>query len=107
ALTDFEYEFVRDHSKTFEAVAAFRTQEASFGDDAASSLMRGLKVTSGFFRTIGVEPRLGRVFDAVELASGAPVVMLSDAAWRTRQAGDSGIVGRTIRLDGELRTVVG
>jgi predicted permease len=108
ALTDFQYEFVRDHSRAFEAVATYRTQEAHVGDESAAQPLRGLRVTSGFFRAIGFEPRLGRAFDARELeAAGPAVVILGDAVWRTRFGGDPDIVGRQIRLDGEVRTVVG
>ena len=108
ALTAFQYEFLRDHNRVFEAVATYRTQEVHLGDESAAQSLRGLRVSSGFFRTIGFRPRLGRAFDARELeAGGPPVVILGDGVWRTRFGADPGILGRQIRLDGESRTVVG
>lgn len=107
ALTDFQFEFVRDHARAFDAVAAYRTQEAHLGDGPAAQPISGLRVSSGFFRTIGIEPRRGRAFDANEFATDGPVVILSDAVWRTRLGADSGILGSRILLDGEPRTVVG
>jgi putative ABC transport system permease protein len=109
ALTGFQYEFVRDHNRSFEAVTTFRTQEAQLGDTSvATTPVRGLRVSSGFLRTLGFAPRLGRAFDATELATGATsVVILGDAVWRTRFGADPGMIGRAIRVDGELRTVVG
>lgn len=107
ALTDLQYEFVRDHSRVLDAVASYRTQEVHVGDEAAAQPLRGLRVTSGFFRTVGMNPRLGRAFDASELETEAAVVILSDQVWRTRFAADSAILGRAIRLDGEPRIVVG
>jgi predicted permease len=108
ALTAFQYEFLRDHNRAFEAVATYRTQEAFLGDESAAQPLRGLLVSSGFFRTIGFRPRLGRAFGARELEAGGPaVVILGDHVWRTRFAADHGILGRQIRLDGEPRTVVG
>jgi len=107
ALTSFQYEFVRDHGRTFEAVASYRTDEALLGNDA-STPVRGLRVSSGFFPTLGFAPRMGREFDSNELqAGGPPVVILGDAVWRTRFAADPSIVGRDVRLNGESRTVVG
>jgi predicted permease len=109
SLTAFQYEFVRDHNRTFDAVAAYRTQEAPLGDTTDNApALRGLSVTGGFFRTLGFAPRLGRAFDTDELEDGGPpVVILGDAIWRTRFGADRDIVGREIRLNGEPRTVVG
>ena len=108
ALTDLQYEFVRGHSRAFEAVAAYRTQEANLRDESEAPPLRGLRVTSEFFRAIGFTPRLGRAFDARELEAGGPAaVVLGDDAWRTRFGADPGILGRQIRLDEEPRTVVG
>lgn len=109
ALTAFQYEFVRQHSRSFAAVAAYRTEEAHLGDAAeVSPPVRGLGVSGEFFRTIGFTPRLGRAFDGTELATpAASVVILGDALWRMRFGADTGIVGRQIRLAGEPRTVVG
>ena len=105
--TSFQFEFVREHSRSFEALTTFRTEEAQIGDEA-STPVRGLRVSSGFFRTLGFAPRLGREFDASELLTGGPrVVILGDAVWRTRFGGDRAIVGRQVRLNGEARTVVG
>jgi predicted permease len=107
-LTAFQYEFLRDHNRAFEAVSTYRTQEAFLGDESAAQPLRGLLVGSGFFRTIGFRPRLGRAFDVRELEAGGPaVVMLGDDVWRSRFGADTGILGRQIRLDGESRTVVG
>jgi predicted permease len=108
ALTAFQYEFVRDHNRAFEAVSTYRTQEAFLGEESAAQRIRGLRVTGGFFRTIGFSPRLGRAFEARELEMGGPaVVILGDDVWRTRFGADPGILGRQVRLDGEPHTVVG
>jgi putative ABC transport system permease protein len=107
SLTSFQFEFVREHNRTFEAVATYRTDEALLGNEA-SSPVRGLRVSSDFFAAIGFVPRLGRAFDASESqAGGPPVVILGDAVWRTRFGADPSIVGREVRLNGDPRTVIG
>ncbi|HEU4628384.1 MAG TPA: ABC transporter permease [Gemmatimonadaceae bacterium] len=69
---------------------------------AASSL------TSGAFRALGVAPQLGRLFLASEDRPGtAPVVVLSDAYWRSSYGASPDVLGRTIVLDGVGHTVVG
>ncbi|MCI0435084.1 MAG: ABC transporter permease, partial [Gemmatimonadetes bacterium] len=108
ALTALQFEFVRDHNRTFEAVATYRTHEMHVGDESAAQPLRGLGVSGGFFRTIGFSPRLGRAFDVRELDAGGPaVVILGDDVWRMRFGADPGIIGRQIRLDDEPHTVVG
>ena len=107
ALSSFQYEFVREHSRALEVVASYQIAEAPLGE-AASTPVRGLRVTSGFFRTLGFTPRLGRAFDESEMQTGGPpVVILGNAVWRTRFGGDRSIVGQQIRLDGALHTVIG
>lgn len=79
------------------------------GDDAGEPAFVGSTwVFGNFFDVLGVRPALGRSFEVEESwAGGDMVVILSDALWRNRFAADSGIVGRTIRIDGAERVVVG
>jgi predicted permease len=66
------------------------------------------RVSSGFFRTLGVTPLLGRDFTANEEAPGGPhVVMLSYRTWQQRFAGSRNVVGQTATLSGVLYTVIG
>jgi putative ABC transport system permease protein len=107
ALTSFQYEFVRNNSRTLEAVATYKTHEALFGTET-SKPVRGLRATGEILRVLGFSPQLGRMFDAGELeAGGPPVVMLGDAVWRTRFGADRSIVGQQVRMNGEQRTVIG
>ncbi|HEX6315342.1 MAG TPA: ABC transporter permease [Gemmatimonadaceae bacterium] len=106
SLTAFQFEFVRKHNRTLEAITTYRTDESALGAEG-SDRIRGLRVGAGFFRTIGFAPRAGRPFDEGELQAGAPVVILGDAVWRTRFGADPSIVGRPVRLDGDLHTVIG
>lgn len=65
-------------------------------------------VGHAFFRLMGVPPRMGRGFTAGDEGAGAPpVAVLSHGFWESRFGGDPSVVGGTIRLGGELRTVVG
>jgi len=65
-------------------------------------------VTGNFFSTLGVNAAIGRTFtDAESWQSAVPVVILSDAAWRSRFGADPAIVGKTITLGGTPTQVVG
>ena len=70
--------------------------------------VRGAKVSSGFFETLGVLPALGRTFLPEEELSGkARVAILSHGFWQRRHAGDPALLGSAIDLDGEAHEVVG
>jgi putative ABC transport system permease protein len=68
----------------------------------------GARVGGEFFTLLGVQPALGRAFLPEEDQPGrGAVVMLSDGLWRRTFGGDPSVVGREIRLDGRVFTVVG
>ena len=65
-------------------------------------------MTAGFFAVFGVAPARGRVFTAEEdRPGGANVVVLSDRLWNRRFGSDPAIVGKEVRLDGQLHQVLG
>jgi putative ABC transport system permease protein len=64
--------------------------------------------TSNYFATFGVQPIAGRVFTAEEAQPGhAPVVVISERFWRTSLHADTGVIGKTIRVNGLPTTVLG
>lgn len=70
--------------------------------------LSGVPVSDNFFDVLGVQPQLGRLFNADEARwNGPKTVLLSDGLWRRRFASDRGIVGTPIRLNDEPHTVVG
>ncbi len=65
-------------------------------------------VTHGTLPLLGVAPALGRTFTAADDAHGAPeTVMLSYAYWQRRFGGESGALGRTVKVDGDSRQIIG
>ena len=68
----------------------------------------GARVSSGFFRTLGVRPVLGRDFHEGEGSpSAAPTALLSYEAWQTRYAGRPDVVGEKVLLDGTPVSIAG
>ena len=64
-------------------------------------------VSADFFRTLGVEPVLGRGLLPGEDQGQGTVVVIGEILWRTRFGADSGILGRTLDLSGTPYTIVG
>jgi predicted permease len=56
---------------------------------------------------LGIRPELGRGFAQDEEKAGTRVVLISHALWASQFAADPAIVGRGVRLSGDLYTVVG
>lgn len=64
--------------------------------------------TGNYFRLIGTQPQLGRLFTESDDTPGAPpVAVLSDSFWREQFGGQASAIGKTMRLNGLVVTIVG
>src|SRR5260370_12654102 len=98
----------RDRTKTLESVAGGRIR--SFGLTAGGSpvsVIRAGMVTSDFPTVLRMQPALGRSFSEREELQNAPVAMLTDSLWRQRFGADPAILGQTLELNEEPRTIIG
>ncbi|MEO7086566.1 MAG: ABC transporter permease, partial [Gemmatimonadaceae bacterium] len=99
----------RARNRTFTDLGAFRGQSVNLtGGDTPERLI-GSFVTSSFLRVIGAKMSQGRAFTDVEtdVATKAPVAVLSFECWQARFGGDPAMVGKTIVIDGTTFTVIG
>lgn len=96
-----------DQTKSFEALGAYTPASANIGGDRPQSVV-GVICTDGVLKAYGVAPALGRWIEPADEENGAPgVVVISHALWKQAFSGDPSIVGRSIRMDGSDRTVIG
>ena len=110
AMSAFKFDFWRRHNRSFQAVGAyaFLTSGANLSGSGRPERVTELPVTAGFFRVLGVQPILGRIFtDAEDKPGAGHFVVLSYALWKHRFNGDAGILGRAVDLTGESCTVLG
>ncbi len=95
-------------NKSFASVEMYTGWNFMLRAPQGTELAGGAHVSSGFFRTLGVAPILGRDFRAEEDGRDAGrTVILSYAAWQKRFGGREDILGRTVTLDGAAKTIVG
>src|SRR5262249_53488813 len=95
-------------SRTFEALAVMKPWQPAAAGNGLPERFEGQRVSAGYFRVVGISPAIGRDFqDSDDQFHGSKVVILSDGLWRRRFAGDETIVGRQIKLDDNLYTVIG
>jgi len=68
----------------------------------------GGATTYSFLHVLGIQPVIGRFFNAEEDKPGLPrVAVLSYAAWQQRFGGRNDILGQTMTLDGKPVTIIG
>ena len=98
----------RANAHAFEEIGVLRRTTFNVAADDRAERANGARVSANFFRVFGVKPQLGRAFLAEEETPGRDrVIVLSDAYWRRRFAGDPAVVGRPLLLNGSQYTVVG
>jgi predicted permease len=104
------YAHFRDHSKSFEALAAhYSTAPLDVAAGGDSQLMRGAVVSANYFSTLGINPLLGRFFSQEEdaLPDRDRVLVISHGMWQSRFGADPSVLGKEIRLNGSAFTIIG
>jgi len=98
----------RDQAEGLSGLAPF-IQSATVVIGTDGSDVTGLSyVGHDMFDVLGVSPALGRSLTAEDDRPGAPqVVAVGHGFWQSRLGGDPDAVGRTVRVGGEVREVVG
>lgn len=94
-----------EQARSFSAISAFVDQTYNLTDGEPERIGGG-RATPSFFQVLEIRPALGRYFREDE-TEASRVVVLSHSLWQTRFAGDPGIIGKSIALDGERHSVVG
>ncbi len=99
----------RGQNSVFSHLAATTSRPVNLSEAGQpAERLRAVLATADLIPMLGIQPRLGRAFLPEEDQPGRnDVVLLNHAFWLRRFFADPGIVGRTLRLDGETLTVVG
>jgi len=98
----------REGARSLAGIAEFSSWTLVFqGGDGAVRINAGL-VTGNYFEVMGLRPVLGRLTDPRDDGPGVPpVAVLTHEGWMKRFGGDTGIVGKQVRLDNQSVTVIG
>src|SRR5262245_53082455 len=103
-----EYVELTERATAFEGLIASTWSDVSLTGSGAPERLRGNYVSMNTFDIMGVPPLLGRAPSAHDAQAGAaPVALLGYRYWQRQLGGDPTVVGRTLRLEGELREVIG
>jgi macrolide transport system ATP-binding/permease protein len=95
-------------NNSFSSLDAYRRSGFLMATPTGTQPVSGVRVSDGFFRTLGVAPVLGRDFSPGEDLPSAPrTALLSYAAWQKRFGGDVNVVGQTVVLDRNPTLIIG
>ena len=95
-------------SQAFEHLVAFSGESLDLTGRGEPERLDGHSVTANVFPALGLTPQLGRAFTTEEgRPEAARVALLGHAFWQRRFGGDPAIIGQTLNLGGQSRTVIG
>jgi predicted permease len=95
-------------NKSFSSLDIYAGSGYLLRTPSGTEPVQGERVSGGFFKTLGLQPMLGRDFNSGEDRLGGPnVVLLSYGAWLHRFGGRHNAVGQTVDLDNAAYTIIG
>jgi predicted permease len=107
-LSPANYRDWKRMSTVFESMGAVAESAVNLVGEGNPERIDAATVTGGFFRTLGVQPLLGRTITPSDNRHGAPLTaVLSYSLWQTLFGGDTGALGRKVDLDGAPYVVIG
>jgi putative ABC transport system permease protein len=110
-LARHEMFYFLERGRTLENLGVYQLSDVTVlgqGADRQPERVRMVQTSASLFDVLGFLPARGRLLLADDNRSQRPmVVVLSHGFWARRFASDSGVVGRTIDLEGFPLTVVG
>jgi predicted permease len=103
-----EFEDLKSRAGVFEDVSVVWPVSVNLTGAKEPQRLELLVVSPNYFSMLGVTPQIGRVFGFEDFARGfATAAIISDGLWRRSYGADPNILGRNLRLDNDLYTIVG
>ena len=107
------YKNFRAQTPEFNDLTALQAGNAQLGvrragSQAQADTRNGQYVSGNFFRTLGVQPWIGRLMtDADDQEGAPPVAVMSYHVWQEKYASDPSVVGATYQINGHPFTAIG
>ncbi|MGN6593689.1 MAG: ABC transporter permease, partial [Terriglobales bacterium] len=108
AIGPADYLIFRGQNRSFSALGLYAPDAATVTDHGVPERVVSMDLTADLLPTLGISPWVGRGFTAGDTAPGAaPVALLGFNYWQQHFAGDRGVVGRSVTVDGSATTIIG
>jgi putative ABC transport system permease protein len=97
----------RQQNSSFEALAAISFPDLTLRRSPTPLHLTGAAVSWDFFKVLGVQPLLGRVFLPGEDQPGTGnLVILSEGVWRDQFGSDPNVIGQSVTVEGVPHTIL-
>jgi putative ABC transport system permease protein len=107
-FSELDLEDLQHRSGIFQDASAAWAVSANLTGGEHPERIELLGISPTYFTMLGVKPQLGRLFGPQDQAEGfAEGLVISDGLWHRLFGADPAILGRKLRLDGDLYTVIG
>ena len=104
-----DYMDLRNRSRSFSGMIAYHIRPMNLTGSGKPERVWGTLTSTNYFDVLNVRPILGRGFLPVEdqKPGGAPVVVISYRLWQIRFAGNTSVIGKTLRINEQPFTIIG
>jgi putative ABC transport system permease protein len=103
-----QYLDFKEHAPAFAHLALWQLGESTLGDEGTPARVSLVRTTADMFDVLQIQPLVGRFFTAEHHVPKADrVVLLTQSYWESNYQADPGVLGRTVRLDGESFEIIG
>jgi predicted permease len=98
----------RDRAGIFQDISVIWSTPANLTGVDLPRRIEALATSGNYFTMLGVRPQIGRVFTQKDEVPGfINAVVLSDGFWRRQYGADPDVIGKSLRLDGDLYQIFG
>ena len=98
----------KDQNRSFAGLASFRWEDYDVTGGGQPEHLSGKMVSADFFRVLGINPVLGRDFDArADRLGASPVVLIGGGLWSRRFGSNPAVLGSQLTLNGRSYTIAG
>jgi putative ABC transport system permease protein len=100
---------IQQQQRSFSGIAAWSTERFDLGQGGEAHYAEGMWVSGSLFRTLGIQPILGRLLMESDDYRGCGIgaVVISYPFWQEAFAGRADAVGSKLSLDGHSFEVIG
>jgi len=106
-VSSSDLEDIRARARALSELASYRFWSVTLSGRGPAEQLHGARVSSEFFRVLGIHPFLGREFTPQEFLGRQQFVLISYQLWQQRFGSDPNIRDQYIKLGGTAYSIVG
>jgi putative ABC transport system permease protein len=108
-FTNSLWEGIQRRQTSFASLFAYGDMPLNLAPSGEIRNAEGLRVSGGFFSGLGIQPQIGRLFNASDDRPGCgwEGAVVSHRFWQGELGGDPAVLSRTLSLDGHRVQIIG